>query len=149
MFCIRHIQDPAIYRTLLLSSIKTYSGTFISYLDTLNHVVAYLEPCVTLAYSEFWHIQNPIYIQNSVKAYFGIFRTLFNVRMLRTLPYLELCHIQDFGIFRTKDTFTTMSNIKDGGHQLKGNYSSTKSHLSCLARSQNASVLRSAKQLAQ
>ena len=43
----------------LLSSIQTYSGIFTSYYDILNHIVAYLEPCVALAYSEPCHIQNP------------------------------------------------------------------------------------------
>ena len=40
----------------LLSKIQTYSGTFTSYSGIFSHFVAYLEPCVTLAYSESWHI---------------------------------------------------------------------------------------------
>ena len=48
----------------LLSKIQTYSNIFTSYSDIISHIVAYLEPCVTLAYSEPCHIQNA-----------GIFRT--------------------------------------------------------------------------
>ena len=48
----------------------------------------------TLSYSKFQHIQNPRYIQNSVKAYSGIFRMLCNASMLRALPYSEFWHMQ-------------------------------------------------------
>ena len=56
-----------------------------------------------MPYSEYWHIQKPRYIQDS--AYFGLFRTLYNARILRTLPFSELNHIQNFGIFRTRSVF--------------------------------------------
>ena len=81
----------------LLSKIETYSDTFTSYSEIFSHIVAYLEPCITVAYSEAWHIRNPRYIQNSVKAYSGIFRTLCNTLIQRTLLYSELCHIQNVG----------------------------------------------------
>ena len=74
--------------------------------DIFRHMVEYLEPCVTLAYSELCHIQNPgivrtqdIFSANSVKVYSDIFRTLRNARILRTLPYSESCFLQNFGIF--------------------------------------------------
>ena len=68
--------------------------------DIFSYIVAYLEPCVILAYSEPCHIQNP-----------GMFRTRDIVRTLSrhilayskccvTLSYWELCHIQNFVIFR-------------------------------------------------
>ena len=81
----------------LLSKIQPYSDTFTSYSEIFSHIVAYLEPCITVAYSEVWHIRNPRYIQNSVKAYPGIFRTLCNTLTRRTLLYSELCHIQNVG----------------------------------------------------
>ena len=91
---MRHIQNPAYYHN------QTYSGTFASYSDIFSHFIAYLETCVTLAYSEPYHNQNP-----------GIFRTrdifrtlsrhnlaylelLCNARILRTVPF------QNFAIFR-------------------------------------------------
>ena len=47
----------------------------------------------------------PRYVQNPVKVYSGIFRTLCKARILRTLPFSELCHFQNFGIFRTRGIF--------------------------------------------
>ena len=83
----------------LLSKIQKYSGIFTSYLDIFSHIVAYLEPCVTLAYSECYHIQNP-----------GIFRTknIFTTLARHILAYSECCvtlaywepfHVQDFATF--------------------------------------------------
>ena len=98
----------------LLSTIQTYSGIITSYSDIFSHIVAYLEPCVALEYSEPCHIQNPgIFrihdmFKNSVKAYSGIFRMLCNTRMLRTLSYSEHCRIQNFGIFKTWDIFRVL-----------------------------------------
>ena len=67
--------------------------------DIFSQYVAYLEPCVTLAYSEPCHVQNP-----------GIFRTQNVLKTLSrhmaysercvTLAYGEPCHIQNFAIFR-------------------------------------------------
>ena len=61
----------------------------------LRHIQLYCGIFRTLPYSEYWHIQNPRYIQNSAKEHSGIFRTLCNARILKTLPYSELWHIQD------------------------------------------------------
>ena len=85
----------------LLSKIQKYSGIFTSYLGIFSHIyfVAYLEPCVTLAYSECCHIQNP-----------GIFRTqnIFTTLARHILAYSECCvtlaywepsHVQDFATF--------------------------------------------------
>ena len=87
----------------LLSKIQPYLDTFTSYSEIFSHIVAYLEPCITVAYSEVWHIRNPRYIQNSVKAYPGIFRTLCNTLIRRTLLYSELCHIQNVGCWHIQD----------------------------------------------
>ena len=95
-------------KTSLLSYIQTYSGIFRSYSDISSHIVAYLEPCVTLAYSEPCRIQNP-----------GIFSTWDTCRTLPkyilayserrvTLAYSEPCRIQNPGIFSTWDTCRTM-----------------------------------------
>ena len=91
---------------------------FTPYSDIVRYVVAYLEPCAALAYSEpshiqilahlepkvyselcqgiFWHIQN---------ANARILRTLayFNFTIFRILAYLNLIHIQNvahLGILR-------------------------------------------------
>ena len=97
MYCMIHIQNPAYYRKFGHS--QAYSCL----------IKTYLEPCVTLA------IQNSAVfrilacleskIYSELKAYSGIFRTLCNTRIKRTLPYSELCHIQNFGIFRTQSIF--------------------------------------------
>ena len=78
----RHIQSPAYYRKF-------------------RHIQAYSRPVKTFSHIESCHIQNPgyRYTQNSAKANAGIFRTLCNTRILRTLSYSEVWHIQNFAIF--------------------------------------------------
>ena len=88
----RYVLYETYSELCLLSQIQTYSGIFTSYLDI--HVMAYLEPCVTLAYPEPCHIQNP-----------EIFRTrdIFRARLRHALVYSERwepCHVQNFAIFR-------------------------------------------------
>ena len=68
------------------------------YLDIFSHIVAYLETCATLAYSEPCYILNLAYlklryIQSSFKANPGIFRMLCNASILRILPYSEFWQI--------------------------------------------------------
>ena len=48
----RYVLYETYSESCLLSQIQTYSGIFTSYSDTFNHIVTYLELCVTLAYSE-------------------------------------------------------------------------------------------------
>ena len=60
----------------LLPEIQTYSGIFTSYFDKFSHIVAYVEPCVTLAYSEPWYVQNP-----------GLFRTQDLFRSVKVFNY--------------------------------------------------------------
>ena len=91
--------------TCLLLQIQTYTGIFTSYSDIFSHIVACLEPCVTVAYLKPCHIQNPEIFRIQ-----DIFRTLLrhilvyserlrNARLLRTppifrtLPYLEFWHV--------------------------------------------------------
>ena len=97
----------------LLSKFQIYSGRLSCYWDIsdiFTHFGIYLEPCVTLAYLEHCCIQNLgifriRYIQDSIKAYSGILRNRCNICILRILPYSELCHIQIFGMLRTRVTF--------------------------------------------
>ena len=68
------------------------------YSNVFSHIVAYLNSCVTPAYLEPCYIQNPgIFrtqdISEICQAYSGIFTTLCNARILRTLPYSEFWHI--------------------------------------------------------
>ena len=79
-----------IFRTLpvIVNSVRHIHVLF-------RHIVRYLEPCVTLTYSEPYHISNLRYIQNSVKAYSGIFRTLCNALILRSPRYSQFWHILD------------------------------------------------------
>ena len=72
----------------------------------------------TLTYSESWHLWDPRYIHNSVKAYSGILRTLCNAHILKTLPYLELCYIQNYGILLTWGklrTLQTSDSLRNSG----------------------------------
>ena len=66
----------------LILKIQTYSGIFTFYPEIFSHVLAYLEPYVTLSYPGPCHIQNP-----------GIFRTqnIFGSLSRHTLTYLECC----------------------------------------------------------
>ena len=102
----RYVLYDKYSKPCLLLKIQTYSGIFTSYSDIFIYIVAYLEPHVTLSYSE------PCYIQRtSIFRTQYIFRTLLrNIQtysercltlILRTLSYSELCHIQNFGIYRT------------------------------------------------
>ena len=79
---IHNVHIPAYSR--IFRHIYAYSGV----------TQAYSEPCVALAYSELWYIQNP-----------GISKTL-HIQNQR--------HIQNPEIFRTRSILRTLSNIYDG-----------------------------------
>ena len=94
---LRYVSKQTYSEPCLFLQIQTYSGIFMSYSNIFSHIVAYSEPCITLAYSETCHIQNS-----------GIFRTQDIFRTLsahivaysehcRTLTYAEPCHIQNLG----------------------------------------------------
>ena len=109
-----------------------------------GHIQPYCDICSTLCnscifrtlpYSESWYIQNPGYIQNSVKVYFGVFRTLCKARILRT------CNIQSFAIFRILTYLrlkayseTCQTSKMHGLTKLVKGYNCTSKtfHLSCL-----------------
>ena len=65
-----------------------------------RHIVAYLEPCMTLAYSEPCNIQNPDIFR--IQDMFRILSRHILVHSKRCvmLAYREPCHIQNFAIFR-------------------------------------------------
>ena len=86
--------------TCLLLYVETYSGIFTFSSDLCSHIVAYLEPCVTVTYSESDHIWN-----------LGIFRTpgIFRTQSRHILAYSERCvtlacwglsRLQNFVTFR-------------------------------------------------
>ena len=94
-------QNPAIFRALY---IILSSDIFKLICVLFRHIQPYCGifktqriSCIfrTLPCSESLHIQNPRYIQNSIKKHSSIFRRLRNARILKTLPYSELCHIQN------------------------------------------------------
>ena len=111
MYCMRHIQNAGIFRTLpiiensdmfrhihiLFRHIQPYCGIF----RTLYNFCIFRTP----PYSR--------YIQNSVKVYSGIFRMLSIAHILRTLPYRELCHIQNFSMFITRRLFNEFFYVRD------------------------------------
>ena len=89
---IKAIQaDLGIFRYIPVYSgifrhIPVYSGIFRhnqTYSGMFGIIQAYSEPCVTLAFSGHWHIQNPGIIKTSA--------------ILRTLVYPKLWHIQNQG----------------------------------------------------
>ena len=55
----------------------------------------YVQPCVTLAYLEPWHFQNPRHIQNTAKHLSRniLFETLCNSDIFRTLVNSEAWHL--------------------------------------------------------
>ena len=84
----------------LLLKIQTYSGIFTSCSDMFSHIVACLEPCVILAYSEPFHIHNSDIFRTQ-----DIFRTLPRLILAYSvgcvmLAFWKTCFIQNFDIFR-------------------------------------------------
>ena len=94
MYYIINIQSPVYYRKF------RHILVYLRSIQTLSHPVAYLEPCLTLGYSEPCHIQNPGIFRAQ-----DIFRTLSRyilayLECCLTLAYWEPCYIQDFVIFK-------------------------------------------------
>ena len=75
---------------LVIFRIQSYSGI----------IQAHFEPCVTLAYSKLWYIQNA-----------GISKTMAHAE---PEIYSEFWAIENPGIFRTRGIPRTLSNIYDG-----------------------------------
>ena len=98
---LSRIYDAVFYRTLCNTGIFRARGIF----RTLSNVYDgkfYSQPCVTPAYLEPWHIQNPRHIQNTAKHLSRniLFKTLCNPDIFRNLVcsefwcILKLKHIQ-------------------------------------------------------
>ena len=99
MYCMILVQNPVYYRKF--RHIQAYM--------LFSYIVTYLEPCVTLAYSEPCHIQNPgIYraqdIFSSLSRHILAYSEHCVTRILRILSYSEFSHIKNFGIFRIPGT---------------------------------------------
>ena len=81
-----------IFRTLSIIVNSDISGMFKSCSEISSLIVAYLEHCITLAYSKPCHIQNT-----------NIFRTqdVFKTLSRNIMAYSERSHIKNPAIFRT------------------------------------------------
>ena len=103
-----HSPSTSILKTqgILRALLNMYHGPFsISFifrtggiLRTLSNICGgelYFKQCVTLAYLEPWHIQNPRYIQNTAKnlSWNILFKTLWNTDIFRALVYWRLWYI--------------------------------------------------------
>ena len=77
--------------TLVLSELEAYSELC----QNIYHGKFQSQPCVTPAYLEPWHIQNPRHIQNTAKHLSQniLFKTLCNPDIFRNLAYSELSYI--------------------------------------------------------
>ena len=100
---LRYVLFETYSEPCLLLHIQTYIQAYSHPIQTYSAILWYFEAWCNLAYSEPCHIQNSdIFrtwdILNSIKAYSGIFWMMFNTCILRTPPYSELCHIQNFGL---------------------------------------------------
>ena len=97
MYCMIHIQNPVYYHKL-----RHIQGYLRPIHTIFNHVVAYLEPCVTLRYSDHCHIQHPgilrtqdIYIFTTV-----VCLHIENPAIFRTVLYSKYCVLEAYsGIF--------------------------------------------------
>ena len=54
----RYVLYDTYSQNCLLLKIQAYSDILTSYSDIFSHIVAYLETCVTLAYSKPCHIEH-------------------------------------------------------------------------------------------
>ena len=76
------------------SHIQAYSGIIRLIRELFRYIQACLEPCVTLAYSKTWHIQNHMHIQNAgtfrpaiFGALSGIYFRVFLLKYLTTITF--------------------------------------------------------------
>ena len=82
----------------IFNHIQTYSG-IIRHIQVYSGIIqAYSEPCVTLAYSELWYIQNH-----------RIFKT---IGIFRALVYAKLWHIQNQRHIQNPGLFKTLGYSK-------------------------------------
>ena len=111
MYCIRHIQNSGIFRTLFIQvhvvkfkHIQHYKGIFTYTEALLRHIQAYsciFGICVSLAYSQPCHIPNPGLFRTR-----GIFKTLGNFDQI----YSECCHSQNSLFRHYSAIFRTLYN---------------------------------------
>ena len=94
MYCMIHIQKCVYYLTF--RHIRAYSRPIKTFQPYCH--MPYLEHCVTLAYYEPCHIQNPDVFKP--KIYSELCQGIFWQRRV-TLAYWEPCHIQNFAMFRS------------------------------------------------
>ena len=102
----------------IFSIIKAYSRILRHYYGIVRLIQAYSAPCVTVAYSKpcetlTRHIQNPAIVRivysDISKAYSGIFRTLSDACICRSLAYSESWNIQKHSIIASQRIFRTLS----------------------------------------
>ena len=91
---VKHVWRAVFYRTLCNTGIFRTRGIFRT-LPNIYDGKFYSQPCVTPAYLEPWHIQNPRHIQNTAKHLSRniLFKTLCNPDIFRNLVYSELWYI--------------------------------------------------------
>ena len=91
---VKHVWWAVFYRTLCNTGIFRIRGIFRTFSNIYDGKF-YLQPCMTSAYLEPWHIQNPRYIQNTAKHLSQdiLFKILCNPDIFRTLVYSELWYI--------------------------------------------------------
>ena len=91
---VKHVWRAVFYRTLCNTGIFRTGGIFRT-LSNIYDGKFYSQPCVTPAYLEPWHIQNPRHIQNTAKHLSRniLFKTLCNPDIFKTLVYSELWYI--------------------------------------------------------
>ena len=90
---VQHVWRAVFYRTLCNTGIFRTRGIFRT-LSNIYDGKFYLQRCVTPAYLEPWHIQNPRHIQNTAKHLSrNIHKTLCNPDIFRNLVYSELWYI--------------------------------------------------------
>ena len=91
---VKHVWRAVFYRTLCNTGIFRTRG-IIRTLSNIYDGKFYSQPCVTPAYLEPWHIQNPRHIQNTAKHLSRkiLFKTLYNPDIFRNLVYSEPSYI--------------------------------------------------------
>ena len=124
----------------IFTHILALSNKFSNIQESFRHIYAYLDSCVTLAYSEPWYIQNP-----------GIFRTLVyskpwhiqNPGIIITLAYweqeayLETWHIQNQRRIQSPGIFRSIAKLEiSTGNRLYTQFSNTNSlpHIGQISR---------------
>ena len=103
----RHIQNPAIVRTVYSGIILPYSDIFRTWRNACI--------CKNLTYLESWYIQNPYIIASQriirILSYFRKYVNPIKPWKFRTLAWRQSWNIQNPGIFKTWDVFGTSQRL--------------------------------------